>query len=210
MIRRTSCGMTITLPGHMRRASSAEETGPPGSEASASMAAISLGGRWTADPFHATWSRAPSISTSFRQTTDRSGNGFVVARFDPVRHVVMRRHGHQQLLFGRFHPGRLPLVTGEPDQLPDAAPVGLHQVLVRRSLEPERERRGEDAGIRLEPGQDVVVEPAKEPVVRPLSDHSAEEPDQHLGTVPNGADRARGYPCVRPVNSNEIAEPTAA
>ena len=65
-------------------------------------------------------------------------------------------------------------------------------------------------GFASEPGQDVVVEPAKEPVVRPLADHSAEQPDQHPGTVPNGADRARGYSRVRPVSSNEIAEPTAA
>ena len=54
------------------------------------------------------------------------------------------------------------------------------------------------------------MEPAKEPVVRPLPDHTAEEPDQHPGTVPNDADRARGYSRVRPVRSNEIAEPTAA
>jgi dihydrofolate reductase len=37
--------------------------------------------------------------------------------------------------------------------------------------------------MRLEARKDLVVEDANEPVVRSISDHSSEQPDQHGGTV---------------------------
>jgi hypothetical protein len=38
----------------------------------------------------------------------------------------------------------------------------------------------------------VVVEPAKESIMRSLPDHSPEQPDQHVGTLSEGTDRCVG------------------